>query len=361
MTTKERLRKLLEDNRGKYVSGEEIASSLKISRTAVWKAIRALREDGYEIDAVRNRGYRLPEETDVMSAEGIRHYMADGVRSGKLRNDNGQDSGPDAIIRETDLRFERVVTSTNTLLKDLAAAGAKEGTILAAAEQTAGKGRVGRSFYSPEGTGVYLSILLRPENYDASRASRFTTMAAVAACEAIEEIGDKPALIKWVNDVYVGGRKVVGILTEASLDLESGFLDYAVLGIGFNVYEPEGGFPEEIRDRAGAILTQRSPDAKNRLAAAFIRRFMDYYGEEKAFAAEGTEGEKDCSASLSYIQKYRGRSFVVGKDIDVLEGGRRTPATALAVDEQCRLIVRYGDGREEALSAGEVSIRVPAD
>ena len=205
MTTKERLLGLLDENRGRFISGEEIASSLLVSRAAVWKGIQSLRRDGYEIEAVQNKGYLMPEKTDVLSVSGVMKYLEDVSDCRRLRID-----------------VQKSVTSTNTVLKEKAQQGESEGYVLIAAGQTAGKGRAGRSFYSPEGTGLYLSILLRPEACDAVRASRFTTMAAVAACKAVEDVTNGAALIKWVNDVYLNERKIAGILTEASIDLESG-------------------------------------------------------------------------------------------------------------------------------------------
>ena len=327
MSTKDSLLELLDQRRGQFVSGEEIASSLLVSRAAIWKGIQSLRRDGFEIEAVQHKGYMLPEETDVLSASGVLKYLENISERYSLSVD-----------------VQKTVTSTNTVLKEKAQKGEREGYVLIAANQTAGKGRVGRSFYSPDGTGVYLSILLRPRAYDAVRAARFTTMAAVAACKAVEDLTDDPASIKWVNDVYLNNRKIAGILTEASLDLESGYIEYAVLGIGFNVYEPENGFPDDIKCRAGAVLKGPKGDAKNRLAAGFIRYFMSCYHDDQPVPG--------------YIREYRERSFVVGHEIEVIEGEKRTPAYALSVDDECRLIVRYGNGETEALSAGEVSICV---
>ena len=153
MTTKERLFGLLDENRGRFISGEEIASSLLVSRAAVWKGIQSLRRDGYEIEAVRNKGYMMPERTDILSASGVLKYLEDI-------------SGRYGLF----IDVQKSVTSTNTVLKERAQKGGTEGCVLIAANQTAGKGRAGRIFYSPENTGVYLSILLRPEAYDAVRA-----------------------------------------------------------------------------------------------------------------------------------------------------------------------------------------------
>ncbi|MBQ5523777.1 MAG: biotin--[Oscillospiraceae bacterium] len=202
--------------------------------------------------------------------------------------------------------------------------------------------RIGRSFYSPSDTGIYLSVLLRP-SLPASEAVRITTAAAVAACRAIEECTEAVPKIKWVNDVFVDGKKVCGILTEGSLNMEAGGLDWAVMGIGLNVYEPEGGFPEEIRQVAGAIAQQRKKNLRNMLAASFLRQF---YGI--------------CSnlPAADFAEEYRKRSFLQGKEVLVLRGETAVPARVLEIDDDCRLVVQYENGSQEALSSGEVSIRL---
>lgn len=323
MGTKEKLLVLLEEKKGSYLSGEEIAESLQISRTAVWKAVKALRNSGYEIDAVQNKGYCLSERTDILSEQGIRRYL-------DAENDW--------------LKFEVLATavSTNSLAREKANSAVPEGYTILANAQTGGRGRLGRSFYSPPDTGIYMSLLLRPVGYSPAQAVKVTTMAAVAACEAIESVSGKETQIKWVNDVYMDGRKVCGILTEGAFNLENGNLDYIILGVGMNVYLPEGGFPEEISHIAGAVFNQSENDGKNRLAAAFLDCFMKYYR----------------SGSGAYAEKYRKRSFVIGKQIEVITPSGRSRADALDVDGDCRLIVRYEDGTVEALSSAEVRIKV---
>lgn len=321
MRTKEKLLVLLEAGKGTYLSGEEIADALAVSRTAVWKAVRALQADGYEIDAVQNRGYCLAESTDILSAQGMGKYLK-------------------AVCSDLRLEVLPVTESTNALLRERANAGEAEGYLIAANAQTKGRGRLGRSFYSPPDTGIYMSLLLRPRGFSPQQAVKLTTMAAVAACEAVEAISGKSAAIKWVNDVFLNGKKVCGILTEAAFHLESGSLDYIILGIGFNVYEPKDGFPPEIADIAGVILNEQNSDGKNRLAAEFLNRFMEiYHGDD------------------SYSEKYREKSMVIGKIIQVITPRETREAVALDVDGDCRLIVRYGDGKIEQLSSGEVSIR----
>ena len=216
----------LEKNRGEYLSGEQLASSLGVSRNAVWKAIQKLEEAGHKIRAVPKRGYTLAPESDVLTVQSVSRFL------------------------DTDmsvyLQVQTEVTSTNTLLKAQAEQGAPEGTVLIAESQTAGKGRLGRHFTSPPGTGIYFSLLLRP-HCTAEKSLFITTTAAVAVCEAIEQVTGLNPQIKWVNDVYLNEKKVCGILTEASVDFENGGLNWAVLGIGINIAVPEDGFPEEIR------------------------------------------------------------------------------------------------------------------
>ncbi len=321
MTTREKLRQLLEERAGFFVSGQQVASSLEITRAAVWKAVRQLRAEGDAIEAVPNRGYRLSPENDRLSESGIREEL-----------------GADADQFHILLR-ERV-TSTSSLLKEQES-NLREWTVLIAGEQSGGRGRMGRSFYSPSGSGLYLSVLLRPA-MPAEKAVQITTAAAVAACGAIAECTGVEAGIKWINDLYVDGKKICGILTEGALNLETGGLDWAVMGIGFNVYPPEGGFPPEISDIAGAIMPIRTSGLRNRLAARFLVRFRELCADP---------GQPAC------VEEYRRRSFLPGRAVTVHRGSETRRATALSVDGQCRLVVRYEDGTEEALSSGEVSVR----
>ena len=340
MSSRDELLKMLEECRGDFISGSEAARRLGISGTAVWKAAGKLKSEGYLIESVTNKGYRLCDDSDVLSYDSVERHLDPSV-SGALKVD---------VFTSTD--------STNNVCKNKAAEGIPDGYVAVSANQTAGRGRRGRSFYSPSGTGLYLSILLRPEGISARESLMFTTMAAVAVCEAIEEVSGKDTGIKWVNDIIMDGRKVCGILTEASFDLESGTLDYAVVGIGINVFTPEGGFPEEIRNIAGAIYGEREAagsdlsDIRGRLAAAVINRFMIYYLEtKKNSAASG-----DISA---HISEYRRRCIVIGKDINVLvPGNDPMQAHVLDIDDECGLIVRYKDGNQEILRSGEISIRL---
>ena len=232
------------------------------------------------------------------------------------------------------------VGSTNTLLKERAAQGAKEGTVIIAEKQTAGRGRRGRSFFSPDGTGLYLSLLLRPD-LDSEHTAMLTTAAASAAALAIEEVSGKDADIKWVNDIWLAGRKVCGILCEAGTSPEGNFV---VVGMGVNVTAPTEGFPEELKDIAGAVFSasEAPQNARLAIAEAFLHHFTRFYANMSA---------------REYFPEYKKRCFLLGQDINVLRQGEAIPATALDINEHCHLLVRYPDGREEYLSSGEVSVR----
>ncbi len=324
MGTREKLLGFLEENKGVYFSGAELAEKFSVSRTAVWKAVNSLRSQGYEIDAVQNRGYCLSEKTDILSAQGIQKYLQ-------------------PVCKELDLHVLPLAQSTNTLVREKADAGAPEGCVILANAQTQGRGRLGRAFYSPEDTGIYMSLLLRPRRFSPSQCVKLTTMAAVAACEAIEQTSPGQARIKWVNDIYMEEKKVSGILTEASLGLENGLLDYVALGIGINAYPPREGFPPDLRRIAGTVFRERQNDGKNRLAAEFLNFFMHYYTVREM-------GD--------YVEKYRRRSLVIGREIEVLSPNGQRNARALDVDGECRLLVQYEDGVRDALSSGEIRVRL---
>ncbi|MBQ6427736.1 MAG: biotin--[Oscillospiraceae bacterium] len=210
--------------------------------------------------------------------------------------------------------------------------------------QTAGKGRMGRSFYSPAGSGLYMSVLLQPM-LKAADAVNITACAAVAVAEAIESLAPVQAQIKWVNDVYVEGRKVCGILTEASLDSGTAAVNYLVVGIGINIRPPEGGFPADLQKIAGSVFGEEEiPGLRCRLAAAVLDRLLGYYEHLQ---------EKP------WLEEYRKRSLVTGKEIRVLMPGKEPEnGTAIGIGDDFSLLVQMEDGTLRRLNSGEVSIRV---
>ena len=334
MRTEDRVLELLEESRGKAVSGERLAEMLGISRTAVWKHIKALKEKGYEISSVSNRGYELIESLDVFSTKSVMDELADEVRGYTGR-----------IGIEVEVRDE--VTSTNALLKDMAAKGALEGRVLIAKRQTEGRGRLGRNFFSPK-NGIYLSILLRPD-MDFREAMLLTTIAAVAVVEAVREVTGRDTGIKWVNDVYLEGRKICGILTEAVTDVESGRLSYAVVGIGVNITKPsEDAFPDELKDIAGFVYDDEEPPkgVMSRLSAAIVKNYFKYY--EKL-------------PEHRFMESYKKYQILINKDIFVITPEGKKKARAYGVDDEARLLVEYEEGGSEALFTGEVSVREAGD
>lgn len=324
MDLKDQVLETLERNKGRFVSGNELAGALYVSRNAVWKTVNALKAEGHNIQAVTNKGYRLAPESDVLSRAGIDKHLG-------------------SLADVFSIEVLKSVNSTNTAVKTRAAQGAPEGTVIAAEEQTGGKGRRGRSFYSPAGTGIYFSILLRP-TVKAFDATLITTAAAVAVAVSIEAVTGVNARIKWVNDVFCHGKKVCGILTEGTFDMESGGLEYAVLGIGVNIVRPEAGYPAELKKVAGAVYEngEPEPETRGRLIAEILKRFWAYYRN---------------LAGKTFLPEYKARSFVIGRDVDVISGDTPRRAQALDIDDDCRLVVQYEDGSTEALSSGEVSIR----
>lgn len=330
MKTADKIIELLEENKGNTISGEKLAQTLNISRAAVWKHIKNLKEDGYVINAINNKGYELLEKSGVFSTKSVMEELADEENGYKGR-----------IKLEAEVKDE--VTSTNALLKDMAAAGADEGRVLIAKKQTAGRGRLGRNFFSPK-NGIYLSMLLKP-SIDFREAMLLTTIAAVAVVEAVREVTGKDTGIKWVNDVYLGGKKICGILTEAVTDVENGRLSYAVVGIGLNITRPsEENFPEELRDIAGFIYDKEEPPkgVMSKLTAAIIKNYFKYY--EKL-------------PEHSFMESYKKHQTLLNKDIVVITSDTSKKAKVKGVDDEARLLVEYEDGTEEALFTGEVSVR----
>lgn len=323
MELKHQVLKILEENRGNSVNGAKLAEELFVTRSSIWKAVKSLQKDGYRIEAVTNKGYCLLSDNDIVSAESITPFL------------RGEAKGFHLDVRQT-------VTSTNTLAKEMASKGASQGTVLIAREQTEGRGRMGRTFYSPSSSGIYFSIILRPK-LNLEDSLLITTGTAVAVAKAIETVAKADARIKWVNDIFVDDKKVCGILTEASLNFESGGLEYAVVGIGINIETTS--FPEEIRQIAGSIFREKPGDAPvtSMLVAEVLNNLAVCM---------------DSLTDLNYLEEYRKRSFLIGKDILVIKGKEIIPAKAIDIDEKARLVVEYENQTREALISGEVSTRI---
>lgn len=322
MSTRSELLKLLESHRGEYLSGEELALRLGYSRTAVWKAMKSLREEGYRITAVNNRGYALEADNDILSVEAVKMHL----------------EHPDVFMQ-----VEKEISSTNQYLKKR---GIEEnlphGSFVAAEAQTEGKGRRGRSFYSPAGSGLYLSVLMRPKR-TAQESLTLTAAAAVAVCRAVEQVCGVSLGIKWVNDLYLGERKVCGILTEAVTDFETGDIELVIVGIGLNLRMPAGGFPKELSGTAGAVLEGDVYVDRNLLTAGIINYLLE-------------EAEKE-----GIPDEYISRNIVPGRSVRVAYGTQVRSVEAEKILPDGRLLIKNEQGEEEVLPCGDVSLNLHED
>lgn len=321
--SQERVYQVLSASPDRFVSGQQLSARLGITRAAVWKAVEALRRQGYDIEARSGCGYRLRRLSDRLGAREIDAFL------GRKREN---------------IAVYAVVDSTNTQCKRLAMDGAADGTVVLAEEQTAGRGRQGRSFQSPPGRGLYLSILWRPA-CEPARLLPLTSLAAVAAGRAIERVTGVGPDIKWPNDLLLGGRKIAGILTEMALEGESGRIDYVVLGIGVNVHQTPSDFTPEVAQMATSLdAALGAVVSRPRLAAALIEE-LDVLRREVLWQPE------------RYRAAYRTRCVTIGRQVQLVRGEERRVATAVDVDERFGLVVRYEDGCTETVRSGEVSVR----
>ena len=304
---------LLKAREGKPLSGEEMSRALGVSRAAVWKAMESLRDEGYVISSAPRRGYALEGSPDRLSA---------GELAGALA---GRRVGRALVCLET-------VDSTNNEVKRRALAGAADGLAVVAEQQTGGRGRRGRSFVSPAGQGLYLSVLLRPR-CPLEEVSTLTAWTAVAVCNAVERVcGVRPG-IKWPNDVILDGRKLCGILTELELEAETAALRHVVVGVGINLTQTAADF--------GPL--GRAP-RRAEMAAAVLAALDELYA---AFPAE----------RAAWLERYRADCLTLGRTVRLLRAGEEEEAFAEAVDDAFALVVRRADGSREAVSSGEVSVR----
>lgn len=314
MALKDELLRFFCANPQESFSGEQLAKQYGVSRAGIWKAVQALRSDGFEIISDPS-GYTFTDANDFLSEEAIRAC--------------------DPSI-DTPVHVFETIDSTNNYAKILAAQNAPHGTIVIANHQTAGRGRQGHSFYSPKNTGLYFSILIHPEH--TGLISRITPAAAVASAEAIEETcGIRPG-IKWVNDLFLGKKKIAGILSEAVSDFETGTIQTVIIGIGINCRTSE--FPDEIKETAGslnAVHLQRS------FLAASLRKHL----------LQRTAHLEDPET----MELYRRDSIVLGKQIVYTMNNIPYAGIAKAINEEGNLIIEKEDGASQLLHSGEISIK----
>lgn len=312
MALKEEVLKYLSDNSSEYISGEELAHSLGKSRTAVWKAIKLLQADGYRIDAVTNRGYMLDAGNDILNAQEIKKSLSFDCR----------------------VEYYKTLDSTNNVAKRIIAEGEDDVLLVVGEEQTAGRGRQGKSFYSPGGTGIYMSLVVHPM-IELQNAVTATTAAAVAVCRAIESLTDKKPMIKWVNDVYLNGKKICGILTEAVTDFETQTVSSIIIGIGINLTTKD--FPRDVQNASCLNADVKRAELIGAVANELNRIVNSGYGE--------------------FMEYYRAHSLVVGEDIVFIKNGVSTSARAVGIDDFGGLEVELADGTHTTLRSGEITVR----
>ena len=314
--TKQALLAALSAAQGECISGQQLAQQLGVSRAAVHKAAAALAAQGYALEAAPRRGYRLAGG-DPFCAEAVGEYDAPIYLYDKLE-------------------------SSNRTAKTLALEGMPHGTMVLTSQQTAGRGRLGRRFESPAGKGIYLSLVLRP-GLPMTEAQAVTVSAAVAVCRAVKRLCGLDLGIKWVNDLYYNGKKVCGILTEMSTELEC--INYIVTGIGINVANHE--FPEEIRDVATSLYLETGKEVRrSQLIAAIMRAYEGYY--DKFMENQNMK---------SLMDVYNSRLANCGTQVRVLSPGNEYTGMALGIDEMGELLVRTEDGKVCKVISGEVSVR----
>lgn len=306
-----------------YLSGQQICDTFRVSRTAVWKAINQLKEEGYEIEAVRNKGYRITGCPDILSKEEIASHM-------------------DTAWAGRNVFFYDETDSTNTRAKAAGETGGSHGALFVADQQNAGKGRRGRTWQSPSGSSIYMSLLLRPK-FDPAKAPMLTLLMAYSVAMALREEEDIQVRIKWPNDLVLNKKKICGILTEMSAEID--YINYVVIGVGINVNMES--FPEGLRETATSLRLESGEQIRRAgLIAAVMKKFEEYY-------------EQFClTGDLSFLLDGYNQ-ILVNRDrqVCVLEPGAQYQATALGINEKGELLVRREDGSLSRVFAGEVSVR----
>ncbi len=305
-----------------YVSGQELCNKFGVSRTAIWKAINQLKDMGYEIEAVPNKGYHLVSAPDVMNEAEIKSLL------------HTEWAGQELFC------FDEI-DSTNTKAKELAEQGYPSGTLIVADRQIAGRGRRGRSWDSPAGIGIFMTLLLKPD-INPNNASMLTLVTALATAQAISDVTGAEAKIKWPNDIVINGKKVCGILTEMSAQFD--YINHIVIGIGINVHNES--FPEEIRETASSLLLE---SGKRIHRADLIARFLERFeaGYAIFLQTEDLEGlMEDYNALLVNIQK----------QVRILDPKEPFEGKAIGITKRGELIVDTWESRK-LVSSGEVSVR----
>ena len=336
-TTSDILLDMLIEQNGSPLSGEEAALRLGLSRVSVWKAVQKLRDEGYEIEGGKNKGYILKSSSDVLNAFSIEKNLSAFAQS----------------FCKGKVEVFKTIDSTNTeakrRLNSSSRAEALHGTVLFAEHQSAGRGRFSRSFYSPRGAGLYFSLIFCPSipartEKEVPSSALYTAISATVICRCLKALGFAPQ-IKWVNDIYLNGKKICGILSEGIIDMETSSVQAVIIGIGLNV--KEANFPPELKTRAGALFSEAEAPSLNRnvLASSIISSLIE--------ALYGLHSQKNL------MEEYKNLSLLTGKKVRVLPfAGIPYQALVLGISDLGHLIIETDDGKKDELISGEVSLEL---
>lgn len=298
-----------------YVSGQDIAHKFNVTRTSVWKSITKLKEEGYNIGSVNNRGYIFKDTEDILNA----HELGEDIK---------------CVFRDK-------VSSTNDIAKELAYKGCEEMLVVTCNSQYSGKGRLGRQWTEADKDGVYMSVVLRPV-MTPSEAPQLTLVTGISVCEAIREITDLPAYIKWPNDIVINGRKVVGILTEMSAEVER--IKYVVVGIGVNLNQTS--FPEEISDKATSIFLECEKKYRRKtMICGIMKRLKENYA---LFCESGFPALRE---------KYISFCINMDKNVNAIKNNKVLAGKVSDINDRGELILTTQDGKIVTIDSGEVSLR----
>ena len=319
--TKDLILLYLKENKGKWISGQSLSNKIEVTRSAIWKHIQRLREDGYIVKSSSNKGYLLQKSSEMLLPNEIKEDLTT------------------EIFGKGDIFHFKEADSTNIKAKELADRGAVEGTLVISEKQTSGRGRKGRSWFSPSQEGIYISLILRP-SISPSEAPKTTLLTAVAVAEALLSLTRLKVSIKWPNDILVGGKKIAGILTEISAEMDA--IDYIVVGLGLNVNTPD--FPLDIKDNATSILIETG---KYFHRVDIIKEYLKQY--EKYYEILGIIGFEPI------IKRWKELTNIIGRWITIEATNTEYTGEVQDIDKDGLLILKDGRGKFHRIFSGVVS------
>ncbi|WP_346912583.1 biotin--[acetyl-CoA-carboxylase] ligase [Clostridium sp.] len=319
---KKKILNILRNSKDEYISGERLSEELGITRAGIWKHIKNLKESGYVIESISNRGYRLVSTPDIIDGEEILPFLTT------------------KYMGRSFIHYDEV-DSTNVQCRKECSNNPIEGMMITAEEQTSGKGRLGRSWVSPKGTGIWMSIVLKP-NISPMVAPRATLIGAAAVYTALKDMGISVG-IKWPNDIVINGKKICGILTEMNAEIER--VNYVIMGIGINVNMES--FPEELKEKATSLKNELGNEVdRKRLVANILNNLEDFY--------EDFKNTGDISRVIGICRE---GSILINKEVRVINGNDEVICTVIDIDDDGELIVNHKDGTVNRVISGEVSVR----